>query len=92
MLIKVIECDQDLKDAVGADSVDVVLDLVGGPKWSDDLDVLHVGGRYAVAAAIGGPMVELGLRTVYLKDLILFGRTFQPDEVFEKLDRLPGAQ
>lgn len=49
------------------------------------LEVLRVGGRYAVAGAIGGPLVELDLRTVYLKDLTLFGCTYQPDEVFDNL-------
>lgn len=81
----VIERDQDLGRALGASAVDVVIDLVGGPQWPKLLDVLRVGGRYAVAGAIGGPLVELDLRTIYLKDLTLLGCTFQPDEVFENL-------
>jgi NADPH:quinone reductase-like Zn-dependent oxidoreductase len=43
------------------------------------------GGRYATAGAIGGPMVELDVRSLYLKDLTLFGCTFQEDIVFENL-------
>lgn len=45
------------------------------------------GGRYAVAGAIAGPIVELDVRTLYLKDLTLFGCTFQDDVVFENLLR-----
>jgi NADPH:quinone reductase-like Zn-dependent oxidoreductase len=75
----------DLLDAVGEGSVEVVVDLVGGPAFSQLLDVLRPGGRYATAGAIGGPIAEIDLRTLYLRDLSLFGCTFQEDVVFENL-------
>ena len=71
--------------ALGADAVDVVIDLVAGPQWPELLHVLRRGGRYAVSGAIAGPMVELDVRTLYLKDLTFFGCTFQDDIVFENL-------
>ena len=37
------------------------------------------------AGAIAGPLVEFDVRTLYLKDLTLFGCTFQEDEVFANL-------
>jgi len=74
-----------LVDALGAASVDVVIDLVAGPQWPQLLDVLRTGGRYAVAGAVGGPIAEIDVRTLYLKDLSLHGCTFQPDDVFENL-------
>ena len=43
------------------------------------------GGRHATAGAIAGPLVELDVRTLYLKDPTLFGCTFQEDEVFANL-------
>jgi len=49
------------------------------------LAVLRTHGRYAISGAIGGPLVELDLRTLYLKDLTLFGCTSQDDEVFPNL-------
>jgi len=77
------------RDAVGAtlgrESVDVVVDLVGGSRWPQLLDVLRRGGRLAISGAIGGPLAEIDLRKLYLKDLSLLGATFQPDEVFENL-------
>lgn len=79
--------EADLVEALGRDSIDVVVDLVGGPQWPQLLEVLRRGGRYAVAGAIGGPLTELDLRSLYLKDLTLFGCTFQEDEVFENLIR-----
>jgi NADPH:quinone reductase-like Zn-dependent oxidoreductase len=77
----------DLISALGRASVDVVIDLVGGPQHSRLLDLLRRGGRYAISGAIAGPVAEIDLRTLYLKDLSLFGCTFQEDEVFENLIR-----
>ena len=69
----------------GERAFDVVLDLVGGPRWPDLLDALRDGGRYVTAGAIAGPVVELDLRTLYLRDLTLIGCTHQPPEVFTDL-------
>ena len=77
------------RDAVPpADSFDVVLDLVGGPAFPALLDGLKAGGRYVTSGAIAGPIVPLDLRTLYLKDLTLFGSTHQPDNIFEDLIRI----
>ncbi len=85
--------------ALGADEVidreadlptkefDVALDLVGGPRWEDLVGALRDRGRYVTSGAIAGPIVELDLRTLYLRDLSLLGSTFQPDSVFEDLVR-----
>ena len=70
---------------IGHESVDVVVDVAAGPSFGELLDVLKKGGRYAVAGAIAGPIVELDVRTLYLKDLTFFGCTFQEDVVFENL-------
>jgi NADPH:quinone reductase-like Zn-dependent oxidoreductase len=77
--------DADLAHALGIESVDVVIDLVGGAQWPVLLDVLKRGGRYATSGAIAGPVVALDLRTLYLKDLTLVGCTFQDDRIFDNL-------
>ena len=82
---EVIDRTADLVAAIGPDSIDVAIDLVAGTSWPRLLDVLRRGGRYATAGAIAGPLVALDVRTLYLKDLTLFGCTFQDDEVFENL-------
>ena len=46
---------------------------------------LRPGGRYAVSGAIAGPIVDLDLRTLYLKDLSFFGCTFQESSVFQNV-------
>lgn len=82
---RVIPRDGDLVGEIGRDSVDVVIDVVGGLQFPRLLEVLRRGGRYAVAGAIGGPKVELDLRTLYLKDLRLLGCTVLEPEVFGNL-------
>ncbi|MEO0423962.1 MAG: alcohol dehydrogenase family protein [Pseudomonadota bacterium] len=82
---RVIPRDANLTEVLAKDSADVIIDLVGGPRWPALLDVLRPFGRYAVAGAIAGPHVELDLRTVYLKDLQLFGCTVLSEGVFASL-------
>ena len=82
---RVIDRNADFVAELGSDSIDVVVDLVAGDKWPSLLDVLKRGGRYATAGAIAGPMVELDVRTLYLKDLSLIGCTFQDEVVFTNL-------
>ena len=84
---QVVARGASLVNILGKDSVDVVIDLVAGKQWSELPDILRFGGRYAVAGAIAGPMVEMDVRTLYLKDLTFFGCTYQPRHVFENLVR-----
>lgn len=72
-------------DAIPGRTFDVVIDLVAGPDWSATIDALRNGGRYVAAGAIAGPIVELDVRTLYLRDLALFGSTRQPDNVMPDL-------
>ncbi|SIT44402.1 Alcohol dehydrogenase zinc-binding domain protein [Paraburkholderia piptadeniae] len=53
--------------------IDVVADLVGGALFGKLLNVLRPEGRYTTAGAIAGPVVQLDLRTMYLKQLQLNG-------------------
>ena len=80
-----IDRGEDLLAVLGQNSVDVVIDLVGGAGWPALPEVLRPGGRYGVAGAIAGPIVELDLRTLYLKDLSFFGCTVLQPEVFGNL-------
>jgi NADPH:quinone reductase-like Zn-dependent oxidoreductase len=82
---RVLHRDADIVQALGSGSVDVVLDVVGGGHFPALLQVLRRGGRYAVAGAIAGPMVQLDLRTLYLNDLRLFGCTIPEPGTFAAL-------
>ena len=74
-----------LEATLGKDAVDVVIDLVGGKDWPELPTVLRPFGRYAVSGAIAGPLVELDLRTLYLKDQRFLGCTVLDDGVFARL-------
>ena len=77
--------EADLVADVGAEGVDVVIDLVGGAGFPALLEVLRRGGRYAASGAIAGAIVDLDLRTLYLKDLTLYGATALDSGVFGQL-------
>ena len=74
-----------LKASTGFETVTVVTDIVGGPYFGTLIDVLDRGGRYACSGAIAGPMVELDLRTLYLRDLTFHGCTVTTPNVFGDL-------
>lgn len=62
-----------VEEATGGKPIDVVADLVAGEIFNDLLRILRAEGRYTTAGAIAGPVVQLDLRTLYLKQLQLHG-------------------
>ena len=87
---KVVERHISLRESMEEESVDVVIDLVGGDvttggSWSDMMWLLRRGGRYAISGAIAGPIVALDLRQLYLKDLTFLGCTYQSSDIFPRL-------
>lgn len=82
---RLVDRGDDLLETVGEMAVDVVVDLVAGTQWPSLIACIRRGGRYVTAGAIGGPICEIDLRTLYLHDLTLAGSTYQPKSVFENL-------
>ena len=74
-----------LRRAIGRDEVTVVCDVVGGPGFPPLIECLARGGRYVVSGAIAGPIVDLDLRTLYLRDLTFLGSTITPTHVFRDM-------
>lgn len=70
---------------LGPESVDVVIDNVAGAGFGAMLKVLKRRGRYVSSGAIAGPMVELDMRDMYLKDITLIGCTAWDAPVFPNL-------
>ncbi len=81
----VIVRGSDLIVALGENSVDVVVDNVGGDVFPKMLQLLRRGGRYVSSGAVAGPIVALDLRTMYLKDQTLIGCTAWDEPVFPNL-------
>lgn len=85
---RVISRDAELISLFGSEHFDAAIDIVGGAQFGAILEVLKRGGRYGVSGAISGPVVDLDLRTLYLKDLRLIGCTVLEPEVFPNLVRI----
>jgi len=77
----------NLRTALGPEKISVVADVVGGPYWPQLIDILERGGRYTCSGAIAGPMVELDLRTFYLRDLTFTGSTVIDPSVMPNIVR-----
>ena len=81
--------DGNLLDAVpqamNGQPVDVVADLVAGNIFKDLINLIRPEGRYTTAGAIAGPVVEMDLRTVYLKHLTIHGSSQGTRTAFKRL-------
>ncbi len=76
-----------VEEMMGGQPVDVAADLVGGDMFNDLLRILRPEGRYTTAGAIGGPVVQFDLRTMYLKQLELHGSSQGTRTAFARLVR-----
>ena len=70
---------------LSGEKVTVVADVVGGDYFPTLIDILERGGRYTCSGAIAGPIVELDLRTFYLRDLTFTGSTVIDPTVTQNL-------
>jgi NADPH:quinone reductase-like Zn-dependent oxidoreductase len=76
---------QQLLTQLQGESIDVVADVVAGPLFKDLINLLRPEGRYTTAGAFAGAMVELDLRTVYLKHLEIHGSSQGTRQAFARL-------
>jgi NADPH:quinone reductase-like Zn-dependent oxidoreductase len=65
--------------------VDAVADVVGGGFLTGLLPQVRAGGRWVVAGSLAGPVVELDLRTLYLRSIALLGSTMHTPGQFALL-------
>lgn len=77
----------NLRAVLGDEKITVVADVAGGAYWPNLIDILERGGRYTCSGAIAGPIVELDLRTFYLRDLTFTGSTVVDPNVMQNLVR-----
>ncbi|WP_018330997.1 zinc-binding dehydrogenase [Actinomycetospora chiangmaiensis] len=78
----------DLADALGEvapDGLDAVVDVVGGPVLAAVLPRLRDGGRWVIAGAMAGPVVEFDLRRLYLHNGALVGSSMHTPAHFARL-------
>ncbi len=82
---QVIARNDDILGCLGEKSMDVVVDNVAGADFWRMLKVLKRSGRFVSSGAIAGPLVELDMRDLYLKDLMLIGCTAWDEPIFPNL-------
>ena len=76
---------QEVPDIMNGKPLDVVADLVAGPMFKDLINLIRPEGRYTTVGAIAGPVVEMDLRTIYLKQLTIHGSSHGSRAAFERL-------
>lgn len=84
---QIVDRSTNLADALGPETIDVVVDNVAGDGFPQMLKVLKRRGRLVSSGAIAGPIVDLDMRDMYLKDITLIGCTGWDEPVFPNLIR-----
>ena len=74
-----------VEQLLDGEPLDVVADVVAGPLFKDLINLLRPEGRYTTAGAFAGAMVELDLRTIYLKHLEIHGSSQGTRQAFRRL-------
>ncbi|MDX1581840.1 MAG: NAD(P)H-quinone oxidoreductase, partial [Alphaproteobacteria bacterium] len=67
-----------LKEELGPNCIDVVLDMVGGDYIARDMDIMAEEGRHVSIAFLGGPKAQIPIPPLMLKRLTLTGSTLRP--------------
>lgn len=75
---------QNFVEEIGKDSIDVVLDMVGGDYVPRNLEVLKTDGRHVSIAFLNGPKAEVHIPTIMQKRIIMTGSTLRPRPIGEK--------
>ena len=71
---------QDFENVLGRESVDVVLDMVGGDYFPKNLQLLKPEGRLVHINAVGGDQVALSIHYIMSKRLTITGSTLRARE------------
>jgi NADPH:quinone reductase-like Zn-dependent oxidoreductase len=83
-----LDLPKTIEAATGGAGVDVWAEVVGGREFPPPFDTIRAGGRYVTSGAIAGPVVEVDLRILYLRDIAMYGATVPAANVFPALLRL----
>ena len=68
--------------------LDVVADIAGGPGVSAMMPMLRDNGRWVIAGAVAGPVIEFDLRRLYLHNVQLIGSSMHTRVHFRRLVEL----
>jgi NADPH:quinone reductase-like Zn-dependent oxidoreductase len=74
--------------AASPGGLDVVADIAGGPGVSALMPLLRDNGRWVIAGAVAGPVIEFDLRRLYLHNVQLIGSSMHTRVHFRRLVEL----
>lgn len=77
--------------AAAPEGIDVVADIVGGDGLGSLMPLLRDNGRWVIAGAIAGPVIEFDLRRLYLHNVQLIGSSMHTRAHFARLVDLARA-
>jgi NADPH2:quinone reductase len=83
---------EEIEAAWGKDSVNVVLDMVGGPYPARNIRLLAPEGRHVSIAVQQGAKGEVDFSKIMTKRLVLTGSTLRPRPVAEKAELAEGLK
>lgn len=69
---------EQVRELTGGHGVDIVVDPVGGDRFTDSLRSLDIGGRLAVVGFAGGSIPTVKVNRLLLRDLTVAGVALQP--------------
>lgn len=67
------------------DGIDAVADVAGGPLIAQLMPLIRDNGRWVIAGAVAGPVVDFDLRRLYLHNINLIGSSMHTREHFATL-------
>jgi zinc-binding alcohol dehydrogenase/oxidoreductase len=86
------QCDWDAEIKRLLDGgVDVVIDSVGQATFSRSLEILNPGGRLVTFGTTSGALTELDIRSLYHKQLTIFGTTMGSPQEFSHMLQIVAA-
>ncbi|MDN5791206.1 MAG: zinc-binding dehydrogenase [Micrococcales bacterium] len=72
-------------DRYSPGGVDAVADVAGGPLIAQLMPLIHDDGRWVIAGAVAGPVVDFDLRRLYLHNISLIGSSMHTRDHFVTL-------
>ncbi|WP_036556362.1 zinc-binding dehydrogenase [Nocardioides insulae] len=86
--VHTIDRAQDLVEQLGRaglDRIDAIADVAGGPLIAQLMPLVRDDGRWVIAGAVAGPVVEFDLRRLYLHNITLIGSSMHTRDHFAVL-------
>lgn len=72
---------EDFAEAIGKEKIDVILDMIGGDYFRQNISVLKPEGRLVFINAMKGPVAEMNIKDIMTKRITVTGSTLRAREL-----------